>query len=404
MKLKLFVAALSALFLAACNPMAQLDKGESTIIEFHETYNEGNAQALYGLTSDEFRGATTPEQMQALVDLVTERMGAVESTEREGFNINTNNGLTETTVTMKTQFAKGEGTETFTFYGSGDDMRLVGDKVRAACDGLDGGFGVVGAADRAADHQNAGTVIARRARRYRTLLVAERGASGTQAGDDEVAVLPLFADLTHFLTGAHDPVETCVMRKLGKAHYMVVRRAADAGALEICFIEAGEHRHGDHLAAFSRSRFGILHHRAPAAGVDGDDGRLIHVDRLHRAGDGVGDVVQLQVEEDRQAHVRDFVHAVAAMRAEELKSQLDPADMRFDLVQQRFGRLDLGHVEREVDGVAHAGVLSEDGVRLSPVSALVAAGVGTSRCASAFDLIEFSRLRMRRLRLHFTLR
>ncbi|MAY20279.1 MAG: hypothetical protein CL955_06640 [Erythrobacteraceae bacterium] len=126
MKLKLFVAALSALFLAACNPMAQLDKGESTIIEFHETYNEGNAQALYGLTSDEFRGATTPEQMQALVDLVTERMGAVESTEREGFNINTNNGLTETTVTMKTQFAKGEGTETFTFYGSGDDMRLVG--------------------------------------------------------------------------------------------------------------------------------------------------------------------------------------------------------------------------------------------------------------------------------------
>ena len=27
---------------------------------------------------------------------------------------------------MKTQFAKGEGTETFTFYGSGDDMRLVG--------------------------------------------------------------------------------------------------------------------------------------------------------------------------------------------------------------------------------------------------------------------------------------
>ena len=126
MKLKLFAAALFALFLAACNPMAQLDGSETTISEFHETYNSGDAQALYALTSDEFRSATTPEQMQALVDLVTERMGAVQSTEREGFNINTNNGLTETKVTMKTQFAKGEGTETYTFYGSGDELRLVG--------------------------------------------------------------------------------------------------------------------------------------------------------------------------------------------------------------------------------------------------------------------------------------
>lgn len=126
MKLKLFAAALAALFLAACNPMAQLDGSEETISQFHETYNAGDAQALYALTSEEFRGATTPEQMQGLVSLVTDRMGAVKSTERDGFNLNTNNGLTETTVTMKTQFEKGEGTETFTFYGTGDDLRLVG--------------------------------------------------------------------------------------------------------------------------------------------------------------------------------------------------------------------------------------------------------------------------------------
>lgn len=126
MKLKLFATALLALFLAACNPMAQLDAGEEAITKFHETYNTGDAQALYAQTSDEFRSVTTPDQMQALVDLVSDRMGAVKSSEREGFNLNTNNGLTETTVTMKTQFEKGEGLETFLFHGTGDDQRLVG--------------------------------------------------------------------------------------------------------------------------------------------------------------------------------------------------------------------------------------------------------------------------------------
>lgn len=125
MKLKLFAAALFTLFLAACNPMAQLDEGEASIAKFHETYNSGDARALYGLTSDEFRSETTLEQMEALVALVNERMGAVESSERTGFNLNSNNGLTETTVTMKTQFAKGEGLETFIFYGTGEEMRLI---------------------------------------------------------------------------------------------------------------------------------------------------------------------------------------------------------------------------------------------------------------------------------------
>lgn len=126
MNFKTLGAALFALLLAACNPMEQLDGGEDTVAKFHEVYNSGDARALYGLTSEEFRAATTPEQMEALVATVSDKMGAVESTEREGFNINTNNGQTVTTITMKTRFEKGEGTETYTFMGTGDEMRLVG--------------------------------------------------------------------------------------------------------------------------------------------------------------------------------------------------------------------------------------------------------------------------------------
>lgn len=130
MPFKLFAAALlalfPALFLAACNPMAQLEQSEQLIEKWHETYNAGDARALYGQTSDEFREVTSIEQMNDLVALVSDKMGTVESTERTSFNINSNNGVTSTTVTMATVFEKGEGAETFTFQGTGDDTRLVG--------------------------------------------------------------------------------------------------------------------------------------------------------------------------------------------------------------------------------------------------------------------------------------
>lgn len=126
MPFKSIAAALFALLLAACNPMAQLDGATDEIERFHETYNQGNARALYGRTGQEFRDVTPPEEMDALVEHVTEFMGKMESTSREGFNINTNNGVTSTVVTMKTVFEKGEATETFTFRGQGEDLRLVG--------------------------------------------------------------------------------------------------------------------------------------------------------------------------------------------------------------------------------------------------------------------------------------
>lgn len=123
---KLFAASFFALLLSACNPMAQLDSSEEQIATFHATYNDGDARALYGATAAEFRDVTTLEQMEQLVDLVTDRMGLVQSTERQSFNINSENGTTVTVVTMTTVFDYGEAVETFTFQGSGDEMKLVG--------------------------------------------------------------------------------------------------------------------------------------------------------------------------------------------------------------------------------------------------------------------------------------
>ena len=86
--------------------------------------------------------------------------------------------------------------------------------------------------------------------------------------------------------------------------------------------------------------------------MNGDDRRFEHVDRLHRAGDGVGDVMELQVEEDRQADMGDLVHAVMAVRAEELEPELEPADMRLDLFGKGLGGFELRNIESEVDRIS----------------------------------------------------
>lgn len=129
MQIKATMVALAGfllLFLAACNPMAQLDKSEEWIAEWHATYNKGDAQALHSLTSDEFQEATTAPQMEELVSLVESRMGQFESAERSGFNINTENGVTETVVTIDSTYELGEAVETFTFLGTDENFRLIG--------------------------------------------------------------------------------------------------------------------------------------------------------------------------------------------------------------------------------------------------------------------------------------
>ena len=70
-------------------------------------------------------------------------------------------------------------------------------------------------------------------------------------------------------------------------------------------VHAREHRHADHERPRPADRrrglargFGRrLHHRAAAGGVDVDHPRAGGDRRLHRAGHGVGNVVELQVEE-----------------------------------------------------------------------------------------------------------
>ena len=143
------------------------------------------------------------------------------------------------------------------------------------------------------------------------------------------------------------------MCEIGEAQHLIVRVTGDAGGGEIVGVEAGQHRDRDHLGVERGGGLGILQHRAAAAGVDGEDRGFKRPQRLDCLGDGVGNVVQLQVEEDRQAKLRHLVHAVLPMGAEEFQAELDAADMGAGAGSDRFGAGEVGRVDRDVDG-AHA--------------------------------------------------
>ena len=89
------------------------------------------------------------------------------------------------------------------------------------------------------------------------------------------------------------------MGEIGQPQRLVGGLPANPGIAQVGLVEAGQHGDRDHLAMLAGRGLGVFHHRASAGGVHGDDRRLQHMDRLHRGRDGVGDIVQLQIEEDR---------------------------------------------------------------------------------------------------------
>src|SRR6185369_14458493 len=138
-----------------------------------------------------------------------------------------------------------------------------------------------------------------------------------------------------------------------KAERLTMRAVAQADLVQVRVVEAGEHGHRHDLGLGARRCLSVLHHRAATRGVDGDDGRLQRVDRLYRLRDGIGNVVQLEVEEDGKAALPDLPHAMMAMGAKELQAELYAADMIAHLGDERDRPFQLRCIDGDIQGTAH---------------------------------------------------
>src|SRR5690606_2908777 len=81
--------------------------------------------------------------------------------------------------------------------------------------------GILGAADRAADDEHAGAIVAGLAGGDDAFLIADGAAGEAQAGHDEEAVLPLLSNFSHFLARADKTVEARGVGQFGEAHDLI---------------------------------------------------------------------------------------------------------------------------------------------------------------------------------------
>lgn len=119
------LALAGALALAACNPVEVLDDAGTEIERFHADLSAGNTEAMWQRTAPGLQEVTPHDAFVAVMTNNLQLMGAVQSTERNGFNINTENGVTTANITMETQFANGAGTETFVLQQDGERWLLL---------------------------------------------------------------------------------------------------------------------------------------------------------------------------------------------------------------------------------------------------------------------------------------
>lgn len=203
--------------------------------------------------------------------------------------------------------------------------------------GAGGGDRVGGFENGAADHDVGGARAGGFAGSHDAGLVAGIGAAGSDAGGDESNIgREHGAERREFKRRAHQAAEAGVDGEAPEADDLVGGRGGDPGLGEAFGAHRGEDGDAEEKQVGGVLFLGFggpLHHLAAAGGMQGE-----HLDRQGRdgfdgLGDGVGDVVELEVEEDIETEVGDFAHAIGTAGGEHFEADLDPADGALELAE-----------------------------------------------------------------------
>lgn len=111
---------------AGCNPMANLEEADEQVSQFEDIYSAGDVDRAWSMLGDAWKEVSTKQEFDDLHQVLSVRLGKINGSERVNFNVNSTNGVTTTVVVMDTNFEKGDGTQTYTFHGHGEDLELVG--------------------------------------------------------------------------------------------------------------------------------------------------------------------------------------------------------------------------------------------------------------------------------------
>ena len=93
---------------------------------FHQQFNDAKFAEIYDDATPAFKSASSEADFLKFIQAIHRKLGSVKDAKANGWKINTFNGTTSVILGYETEFAKGKGTETFTFITSGTTATLQG--------------------------------------------------------------------------------------------------------------------------------------------------------------------------------------------------------------------------------------------------------------------------------------
>jgi hypothetical protein len=177
---------------------------------------------------------------------------------------------------------------------------------------------------------------------------------------DQAEIRPQFpAQGGGFQGGTDHAIQARFGGETGQAQDLLLGAGIDADGAQFLRPHAGQYRHGDQ----QRTPFQSLQ-RFPGGGEHARSTRSMHVHHPHPEpsrrpaglGHGMGDVVELQVEEHRIAQGHQFAHEIGAGGHEQFLAHLEPAEFRTQAGDDAAGRFRIRVIQGDDDARAEAGL------------------------------------------------
>jgi hypothetical protein len=111
--LVLAIAAVAAT--AGCTAGQDTAAAEAAVANFHQLLDAQQFHEIYQASASEFRNATSEPELNRVLQMVHDRLGAVRQAQRSGWHVNYANGTTRVELNYNTQFASAPGTEQFIY-------------------------------------------------------------------------------------------------------------------------------------------------------------------------------------------------------------------------------------------------------------------------------------------------
>jgi hypothetical protein len=125
------VALIVAAILTACSVSKDFDLANTAIAHFRELMAAQKFEQIYSEAADDLKKTTPEQNLTRLLGAIDRKLGAFKSAQSSGWNMNYNASGSTVTLTLKTQFEKGTGVETFVYRISGGKALLASYRINS---------------------------------------------------------------------------------------------------------------------------------------------------------------------------------------------------------------------------------------------------------------------------------